>query len=72
MVRSLFVIIVMSIVIWVVDIATPYDNTDDKENSVRSGMSLFTDNLTGCQYLSGGLFGGITPRLNADGKQVCQ
>lgn len=54
---------------------TPYDSTDDAENSERSGMRLYIDHGTGCQYLSGGgLFGpiGITPRLDSDGDQVCE
>lgn len=55
---------------WVVDWGTPYDNTDDQENEIRSGMILHTDNLTGCQYLKAGSLGGITPRLDGDGKHV--
>lgn len=43
------------------------DNTDGK---TRSNMHLHTDALTGCQYLS--VFGGgITPRLDSSGKQIC-
>ena len=49
---------------------TPYDDTDDMLNKERSGMALYTDNLTGCQYLKGGLAGGITPRLSADEKHI--
>ena len=43
-----------------------FDSTDSAED--RSGMSLHTDALTGCQYLSSG--DGITPRLNAQGEQL--
>ena len=43
------------------------DATDSA--SIRSGMSLYTDYGTGCQYL--GRDGALTPRLGADGKQVC-
>ncbi|MCG7348957.1 DUF6440 family protein [Sphingomonas sp. ACRSK] len=48
-----------------------WDDTDDRGAGVHSQMALRTDHGTGCQYLetSGG---GITPRLNADGKQVCR
>jgi len=46
------------------------DDTDPFKG--RSGLSVYTDALTGCQYLKGGLIGGITPRLDASGKQVCQ
>lgn len=45
----------------------PYDDTDSPPH--RSGMAVHTDALTGCQYLSAGR--GITPRLDADGRQVC-
>ena len=53
-----------------VDWLTPYDDTDDVANGERSGMILYTDNLTGCQYLKAGLFGGMTPRLDREGQQV--
>ena len=45
----------------------PYDDTDPP--SGRSGLLVYTDAKTGCQYLraSGG---GITPRMQGDGKQV--
>ena len=51
-----------------------YDDTDDVRNGVRSNMSLRTDYGTGCQYLvARGLFTrSITPRMNADGSQVCK
>jgi len=48
----------------------PYDNTDDVLNETRSGMSLYTDNLTGCQYLKAGFFGGIVPRVNGNGRHI--
>lgn len=43
------------------------DSTDPKDG--RSGMRLYTDAMTGCQYLSAG--GGITPRLDSDNMIVC-
>lgn len=45
----------------------PYDSTDGPER--RSGMALYTDAGTGCQYL--GASGGLTPRLDASGKPMC-
>jgi hypothetical protein len=36
----------------------------------RSGLKPATDALTGCQYLKT-WSGSITPRLDANGKQVC-
>ena len=44
-----------------------FDSTDGGE---RSGLGLYTDNLTGCQYLSAGGFG-ITPRLDKSGRHIC-
>ena len=43
------------------------DDTDSPDK--RSGMRLYTDHKTGLQYL-GGMFGGITPRLNEDGTHM--
>lgn len=43
------------------------DVTDGKE---RSGLGLRTDAQTGCQYLVSP-WGGITPRLDRDGKHLC-
>ena len=47
---------------------TQKNSTDSKDE--RSQMSLFTDHGTGCQYL-GRTFGGLTPRMGADGQQIC-
>ena len=44
------------------------DETDSQE--MRSNMVLRTDHGTGCQYLQT-RHGGITPRLDPDGKQIC-
>lgn len=45
------------------------DETDSP--SQRSGLALRTDHGTGCQYLVS-LYGGITPRMDSSGKQVCK
>lgn len=41
------------------------DDTDGPDGI--SHMMLFTDHATGVQYLASNPFGGLTPRLNADG-----
>lgn len=46
----------------------PYDSTDQPNK--RSGLVLSIDALTQCQYLSKP-FGGLTPRLDADGTHIC-
>lgn len=43
----------------------------DMPDSRRSGVLVRHDALTGCQYLEGSR-GGLTPRLDATGKQVCK
>ncbi len=48
----------------------PYNDTDDAVNGNRSGMALYTDNLTGCQYLKAGFFGELTPRRDGKGTHV--
>ncbi len=35
----------------------------------RSGLRVYTDHGTGCQYISEG--GSLSPRLRADGSRVC-
>ena len=53
---------------WAVMVLLPRDTTDPPGG--RSGISLYVDSLTGCHYL-GTLFGGLTPRLDAEGEQIC-
>lgn len=48
---------------------TPHDNSDPPNG--RSGLSIYTDNLTGCQYLRVGILSALTPRLDSEGKPVC-
>jgi hypothetical protein len=59
----------------------PYDDTDDPYIGPmtrtlgyggRSGLGLYTDHKTGCQYVKAGFFGGTTPRLDENGKQICR
>lgn len=48
----------------------PFDSTDDETNRERSGMILYTDHMTGCQYLQAGILGGITNRVDINGNHV--
>ncbi len=54
----------------------PYDDTDPVVREwwgrSRSGLALYTDSLTGCQYVKAGLFGGITPRIDERGRPICR
>jgi len=64
--------LVTIIVIFTLNTCAPYDSTDNSTKNVRSGMKLYTDHLTGCQYLSTGiLIGNLTPRLNTNGSPMC-
>lgn len=66
---TLFWIGVLSVLSGAIKCARAYDNTDNEETGERSGMELCIDHLTGCHYLCKP-FGGITPRLDGDGKHV--
>lgn len=50
-------------------ITTPKDGTDPVDG--RSGLSIYIDHGTGCQYISVGRGGGLTPRLTANGAHMC-
>lgn len=50
--------------------AGPLDDTD-RVFGLSSGLRPRTDALTGCEYLEV-RGGGITPRMGADGRQVCR
>jgi len=45
------------------------DSTDPPDGV--SGLIPYTDALTGCQYLARSYGGALTPRMGADGKQIC-
>lgn len=45
------------------------DDTDPPNG--RSGMHLYRDHATGCEYV-GGKNGGITPRIDNQGHHMCQ
>jgi hypothetical protein len=48
----------------------PYEPRDDSDGpNEYSHMDVYTDHLTGCQYLS---HWSLTPRMGADGKQICR
>lgn len=46
----------------------PYDSTDNPPQ--RSGLTVYKDNLTGCEYIQARSDTSITPRMAAEGKQV--
>lgn len=47
-----------------------YDSTDNVTMKERSGLRLYTDHRTGCQYI-GTFMGAVTPRLDKNGKHIC-
>lgn len=66
--KHLTTLLIFLALLAVVSACSPRDDTDPT-GWRRSGMTLFTDNMTGCQYL-GRPFGGITPRLDGAGRHV--
>jgi hypothetical protein len=67
------VLIAFVIIAAITVIAVSLPQRDDSDTAdVRSGMSIHRDALTGCEYFSRGFFGGLTPRMNREGKQVCR
>ena len=48
---------------------TPKDDTDPENG--RSGFKLLIDNRTGCHYLQAGIFGGLSPRYDKNGRHIC-
>jgi hypothetical protein len=68
--RSL-VLAVFMLVYFGLSALMPRDDTDPSTGR-RSGLILYIDHGTGCQYVRGGLLGGTTPRLDANGRQICR
>lgn len=61
--------VIGSLVIYrVLDAVVPTDDTDNPAGG-RSGLSVYVDHGTGCQYI--GRFWHVTPRLDAAGKPMC-
>lgn len=46
------------------------DDSDPENTGQRSGLTVYTDHRTGCQYLSTGKRQALTPRNGADYEQV--
>ena len=59
----------LALLAWIFSPAKPFDDTDP--TSGRSGLRLYVDARTGCHYL-GGAFSGITPRVDAEGRHICE
>jgi len=55
---------------WVISAFTPYALTDHHISGERSGLIIYTDFYTGCQYL-GTVSGGLTERRRPSGKHMC-
>lgn len=57
---------------WLRSDADDTDGYRDGKLKDRSGLTLYIDYGTGCHYLKQGFFGGLTPRLDADGNHICE
>lgn len=62
-------ILAVSLLAIMLSACTTRDDSDPPHGDV-SGLTVYTDHLTGNQYLGSRSYGGITPRLDKDGKQV--
>lgn len=62
------IVVLVVLVMWA--FSSKRDATDAPKGA-RSGLILYTDHETGCQYVQGGPLGGITPRLDEKGKPIC-
>jgi hypothetical protein len=67
--RSSITLILLAVLILTLSFFNPRDDSDSPTQ--RSGLRIHRDHLTGCEYFTT-IFGGITPRLRADGTQVCR
>lgn len=47
-----------------------YDVTDNIAEKKRSGLTIYVDHETGCQYV-GTVLGGLTPRIDRNGMPIC-
>lgn len=70
--RLLPLAVTVAILMFIGHVVTPKDDTDPKPFWSRSGLGLYIDARTGCHYVKAGYFGGTTPRLDANGKQICE
>ncbi|EAB6033868.1 hypothetical protein FKH18_25285 [Salmonella enterica] len=71
-VRNLSVALVLAFVlVWAVSwvLFKTGVTRDSTDGDSPSNLRLYTDALTGCQYLGNG--NGLTPRMDAQGYQVC-
>ena len=48
-----------------------FDRYEIDFQTKQSKIPVYIDEQTGCQYFSKGRYG-ITPRMGADGKQICE
>jgi len=65
-----FVVVALTIIVSILNFLRPYDNTDDAINKSRNGLRLYTDNLTGCQYIKASYFSELTKRVDGKGNHV--
>lgn len=71
--QFLYVVWFLAVVAFLDGVWGPFDmlmktDTTDAPGS-RSGLRLYTDHMTGCEYL--GTRNGLTPRLDNTGRQIC-
>ena len=53
-------------------VAAPYNDTDNVAEEERSGLYVYTDHGTGCQYLKAGFSSSLVPRMDGKGHVGCR
>lgn len=69
--RKLFILCGALLAVILVGRCTPYDSTDQGTER-RSGLQLYIDHETGCEYISKPYFGSLQPRLDKEGWHICR
>jgi|GEM_PF-5098882 len=64
------VAVLLSMVNYALANYTDIGRDDSDPPAGRSDMKIMTDHMTGCQYLMSAR-GGLTPRMDENGKQMC-
>lgn len=65
--RWIVIFVLLSIAGWAYN-RSSYNRDSTGPEGGRSGLKIYTGAATGVQYVGGGFFGGVTPRIDRDGK----
>lgn len=69
--KEFMIFVAVILLVFILDFMRPIDSTD-KSRWKRSGLHLYIDQKTGVQYIKGGYFGQMIPRLDQNGNPVTE